>query len=125
MDFSPPWLGRGISKEITAAVEDGWFAPGAPALDIGCGQGEVAGWLAEHGHPTIGFDIAPAVIARARASNGEVPGRLEFHVLDVCGDPLPDWQFRILIDRGCLHQLISNDYPATAYPVDSEAYSLS
>lgn len=109
VDFAPPWLGRGISKEIVSAVETGWFPSGAPALDIGCGQGEVAGWLAEHGFPTVGVDIAEAGIARARARYKEKAGQLKFQTLDICTQAPPNRQFRILIDRGCFHQLPYRD----------------
>jgi SAM-dependent methyltransferase len=105
--YSPPWLGRQVSKEIAAAVAEGWFPPGARALDIGCGEGEVAGWLAEHGFPTVGIDIAPAAIERARRRFTESSGRLEFYAVDVCSQSPPDWQYRVLVDRGCLHQIIS------------------
>ena len=40
------WMNRGVSKEIEAAVNDGWFQPGSLAVDLGCGEGEVAYWLA-------------------------------------------------------------------------------
>jgi SAM-dependent methyltransferase len=104
-DFAPAWRGRGISPEIEAAVADRWFVPGSAVLDVGCGEGEVAGWLAERGFRAMGVDIAPAAIARARARFPEQAGRLEYHALDVCRTPPGDWGYRVLIDRGCFHQL--------------------
>jgi SAM-dependent methyltransferase len=107
--FSAAWLGRGISPEIAAAVEEGWFEAGAPALDIGCGQGEVAAWLADRGFPTLGVDIAQSAIDRARKLYPQSPGRLEFLALDVCAAPPPDRRYSVLIDRGCLHQIPDDD----------------
>jgi SAM-dependent methyltransferase len=109
-NFEAPWMNRGISPEIVEAVASGWFPAGATALDIGCGEGEVAAWMAEHGFPSVGVDIAPAAVARAQASFNEVPGRLEFFVVDVCDGPPPDRQYRVLIDRGCFHTIQSRDY---------------
>jgi amino acid adenylation domain-containing protein len=110
-DFAPPWLGRGVSKEIADAVECGWFATGGAALDIGCGEGAVAGWLAERGFPSVGIDIAPSAIARARARFPERPGTLEFHLVDVCRERPPDRQYRVLVDRGCFHELMAAEIP--------------
>jgi SAM-dependent methyltransferase len=102
-DFAPPWLNRGVSREIIQAVDDGWFVPGARALDIGCGQGEVALWLARQGFPTLGIDIAPAAIARATKLAGSAVG-VSFQVLDICA-ATPQGPFGALVDRGCLHQI--------------------
>ena len=110
-DFDAPWLGRGVSKEIEEAVAEGWFPAGGAVLDLGCGEGDVAAWLAAKGFPSVGVDIAPSAIARARARFPEAPGRLEFHALDVSAERPPRRGFRILIDRGCFHQLADEDVP--------------
>lgn len=107
--FRAPWMGRGVSPEIVAAVEQGWFAAGAPALDLGCGEGEVAAWLASRGFPALGVDIAPSAIARYRRLHGEAPGRLAFAVADLCAAPPPGRGFMVLVDRGCLHQIAPSD----------------
>lgn len=109
-----PWLDRDVSAEIVEAVNDGWFAAGAPAIDLGCGRGDVAAWLAGRGFPSVGVDIAPSAIDLARRTHGEVPGNLEFLVADVCAEPLPDRQFGVLVDRGCFHQLDVRDRKAYA-----------
>lgn len=105
-----PWMNRGISPEIVEAANGGWFPAGGSALDIGCGEGEVAAWMAEQGFPAVGVDIAPAAVARAQARFNGASGQLEFFAADVCNDPLPDRQYRILIDRGCFHNIQPNDY---------------
>jgi cyclopropane fatty-acyl-phospholipid synthase-like methyltransferase len=115
-DYAPPWLGRGVSREIVAAVEQGWFAQGMPSLDIGCGEGEVVAWLAKHGFPTLGIDIAEAAIMRARNRFGDSAGKQEFRQLDICVTT-PTWlgnSFTNLIDRGCFHQIPDQDIPAYA-----------
>ncbi len=107
-DFDAPWLGRGISPEIVAAVEDGWFRAGAPSIDLGCGQGDVVDWLAARDFPTLGVDIAAAAIAHARTRAPETRGRREFEVVDLCRAPptaRPRGGFVNLVDRGCLHQI--------------------
>jgi SAM-dependent methyltransferase len=108
-DFAPRWLGRAVPPELEAARAEGWLPSGGPALDVGCGEGDVAAWLAALGHPTVGVDIARSAVERARKRHGESPGRLEFQVLDVCRDALPERGFRVLVDRGCLHVLTRKD----------------
>jgi SAM-dependent methyltransferase len=39
---------------------------GGPVLDIGCGTGRVAVYLARHGHRVVGIDISEAMLGRAR-----------------------------------------------------------
>jgi SAM-dependent methyltransferase len=104
-DFAAPWLGRSVSSEIVEAVDQGWFNRGAAALDIGCGEGDVVAWLAERGFPSLGVDIAPSAVARARHRFGLASGGPEFLAADVCRDPIPGGPFGVLVDRGCFHQI--------------------
>src|SRR5262245_48130087 len=76
--------GHGVPREVVDAIEDGWLPKGAPALDIGCGEGEIAAWLASQGCPAAGVDIARSALALARVRFPESPGHLEFHAIDVC-----------------------------------------
>jgi SAM-dependent methyltransferase len=105
---------RGISPEIQAAVESGWFVRGGRALDAGCGEGEVAAWLAEQGFPALGTDVADAAVARARARHGERRGTLRFARLDLCTDAPDGGPFDVVVDRGCFLQLPDDDRPAYA-----------
>jgi 2-polyprenyl-3-methyl-5-hydroxy-6-metoxy-1,4-benzoquinol methylase len=45
-----------IPQEVQDAVDSGWFSPGSSALDIGCGMGEIAAWLAQQGFNVLGID---------------------------------------------------------------------
>ncbi len=104
-DFSPKWANRGVSPEIVDAVRGAWFPAQGPVLDIGCGLGEIAAWFANQGYEALGFDIAESAIRHAREMHAPLPPNLEFRALDACSSPLPNRQFRILIDRGCLHTI--------------------
>ena len=94
------------------AVAEGWLSRTAPALDIGCGQGEIVGWLAAQGVFAVGVDIAEAAVLRARAMYSSIPGKIEFHAVDLCEQSPPDYRYGTLIDRGCFHQIPSSDWPA-------------
>lgn len=108
-DFDRPWLGRGVSREVIAAVEERWFAAEGAAIDLGCGEGDIAAWLAERGYRALGVDIAPAAVKRARARFGDGDGRLEFQAHDLCIAPPPGGPYRLLVDRGCYHQISQQD----------------
>lgn len=102
-DFDAPWLDRPVPPELLEAVREGWFVPGS-ALDIGCGEGQIAAWLARQGFPTVGVDISAHAVRRAQELAGEVPG-LRFQVADICAGPVPGGPFSVLVDRGCFHQI--------------------
>jgi SAM-dependent methyltransferase len=58
--------------------------PPGPVLDAGCGTGRVAVELARRGYATIGVDVDPALLERARAKAPE----LEWHLGDLAALPV-------------------------------------
>ena len=60
------WSGR-PNVPVVDAVRS--LSPGR-ALDLGCGEGGDAIWLAERGWSVTGVDISPSAIARAREAAG-------------------------------------------------------
>jgi SAM-dependent methyltransferase len=76
-----------------------------PVLDIGCGTGELAVFLAERGHRVIGVDLSAPGIARA---NDSIAGRdldLTFVVGDATRLSELDVRPRTVVDSGLLHSL--------------------
>ena len=61
------WSGR-VNATLAAIV--GELEPGR-ALDLGCGEGGDAIWLAENGWHATGVDLSPTAIERARAASNE------------------------------------------------------
>lgn len=104
-DFQPRWGERGVSPEIVASADAGWFPPGGTMLDVGCGQGEIAAWFAERGYRCVALDVSASAVRRARARHAHVAERIEFVARDVCASPPPDRGYDVIVDRGCLHQL--------------------
>jgi SAM-dependent methyltransferase len=47
--------------------------PLGPVADIGCGPGHVARYLHERGVPTLGIDLSPEMVARARRLSPDIP----------------------------------------------------
>ena len=104
-DFSPGWRAESIPKEVAGAVESGWFQPEAAVLDVGCGSGEIAAWLARHSFDVLGIDFSGAAIEVAKARHAEAPGRLAFEVMDICAVHPDSARFSAVVDRGCFQAI--------------------
>ena len=76
------WSGQ-VNVQLAAEVTD--LLPGR-ALDVGCGEGGDAVWLAEQGWRVTAADFAPAALSRtaqAAAERGVGPTRVETRQVDV------------------------------------------
>jgi len=104
-----PWDTNITPPELVELVEQEHFAPGR-ALDLGCGTGTNAIYLAQHGFQVVGVDyVGRAVsIARAKAARANVP--VEFRRADVLAPgPLADGSMDLILDIGCFHTLAAPD----------------
>ena len=79
--------------------------PRGRALDVGCGTGTHAMWLAEQGFDVLGVDISEHAVARARArTTGTGRARsVRFEVLDFLGGEPLGGPFDLVFDRGLFH----------------------
>ena len=76
------WSGK-VNTTLAEVLEE--LAP-AKALDLGCGEGGDALWLASRGWQVTGVDISETAVARARSAAGQLPagsGQVEFLVADL------------------------------------------
>lgn len=90
---------------LVQAVEDGWLRPPGPILDVGCGIGTNAFWLASKGFSATGVDVAKAAIEVAESARGGKGRNPAFRVADVLVSPSPSSRFRSAIDVGCFQTL--------------------
>ena len=100
---TPPWVG-GPRQELVRLVTDGTLTPGS-ALDLGCGVGDNAIFLAQHGFTVTGVDFADAAIERARAKAHDDGVDVSFIVDDVTHLRQVSGPFDLLVDYGTLDDL--------------------
>ena len=89
-------------------------SPGVPrsgrALELGCGGGELAVWLAELGFAVFGVDISPTAIRRARERFAARGFEGDFRVASVLDlSEFDDGFFDLVLDGHCFHCIIGED----------------
>lgn len=96
-----PW-DTGAPDPLLVELIEGGGIPVGRALDVGCGTGTNAIWLAQHGYGALGVDIAPLAIEQAeRKLPAGVPCR--FAALDFLAEAPQGGPFELVFDRGCFH----------------------
>ena len=105
-----PWDARRPEARLTELART-LTPPTSIALDLGCGHGDNALWLARQGYDALGIDVAPTAIAGAakRAHAADI------HTARFCCasvlEPLPVQRGAVglALDRGCFHVLADAD----------------
>jgi len=76
-------------------------------LELGCGTGSNAIWLARQGLQVTAVDISPVAIMQATAKATRAGVRIDLAAADVLRDPIPNAPFGFVFDRGCFHSFDS------------------
>ena len=99
-----PWDDVLPPPEVRALVNK--LKPGQ-ALDLGCGYGRTAIYLAQHGWRVDGVDFVPQAIqeAQRRAEAQGVAQQIRFHVGSVADLNFLSGRYDLAIDIGCMHSL--------------------
>ena len=74
------------------------------ALDVGCGEGVYATYLAQQGFSVVGLDFVPAALAAAKARAEQAGVDVKLREGDVV-DYIAPSPFDVVLDSGCLHHL--------------------
>ena len=102
-----PWDTDQVSPELSALIEGPDALPAGRALDIGCGTGTHAVYLAQRGWEVSAVDAVPRPLARARARGQAAGVSVDWILADVArlGRLGLDRGFTLAFDRGCFHGL--------------------
>jgi len=77
-------------------------------LEIGCGTGDNAIWLAQQGFAVTAVDASPIAIEQAREKGAKAGANCDFRVLDVFQQHIDGGPFHFVFDRGFLHTIDSD-----------------
>ena len=99
----PVWDTGSTPPEVVEAIEQA-SVPGR-ALDLGCGTGTHAIYLAQRGWTVLGVDFSPKAIAIAREKANRVGVNIDFQVADVSRLDVLSGPFDFALDVGCFHGL--------------------
>ncbi|MFF7779615.1 class I SAM-dependent methyltransferase [Streptomyces tanashiensis] len=104
-DKPVPFFVAKPDENLLSYVEQGLLPAGGKVLDLGCGPGRNALYLASAGFDVTGVDLSPTAVAwaeeRADAAGAE-------NVRFVCGDAFTaalDGPYDLIYDSGCFHHL--------------------
>ncbi|MBO0834016.1 MAG: class I SAM-dependent methyltransferase [Actinobacteria bacterium] len=95
------------SPELVAALGDRWLSDSGRILDVGCGLGAEASYLASRGWHAAGIDLSQTALRMAAAEHADVA----FARADVRALPFVPRCFDAAVDRGCFHYLSAADRP--------------
>jgi SAM-dependent methyltransferase len=110
-----PWDTGKVSPELTALIEGPGALRAGRALDVGCGTGTHAVYLASNGWEVTAIDAVPRPLARARARADAAGVEVEWILADVARVERLGLApgFTLVFDRGCFHGL--DDAQRAAY----------
>ena len=106
-----PWDTGVQSSELIKVLDSGIVSP-CPALDLGCGIGTNAIYLAQKGFDVTAVDISKLAIKKATAKAKEVGVKVRFMQAE-----LPDAHIlsgevsEFIFDRGCFHSIAHEKRP--------------
>ena len=100
---SPPWDTK-APKESVVGWQTAGLVTGA-VLDIGCGLGDNAIYLAAHGHPVTGLDISPTALQTAERRAADAGVAVRFAVADATMLEGYTDAFDTVVDSGMFHCL--------------------
>ena len=92
------WSGRPNGRLVVEVAD----LPPGRALDVGCGEGADAIWLAQQGWTVEAIDVSDVAVGRARAASERVGVTVDWQVGDALRTPRPAGAF----------DLVSLQYPA-------------
>ncbi|MEZ6065932.1 MAG: class I SAM-dependent methyltransferase [Planctomycetaceae bacterium] len=102
LDAATPWDSGRPSAELVRVLATNEI-PRGRVLELGCGSGTNAIYLAQQGFEVTAIDIAPAALELARQRAEQAHVTINFIEADVHRFDTPGPRFDFLFDRGCYH----------------------
>lgn len=111
-----PWDTGQVPDELRTLVEGPAALPAGRALDVGCGTGTQAVYLAGLGWQVTAVDAVPRALARARDRGRAAGVTVDWILADVARLARLELEpgFTLVLDRGCFHGLDDGQRAACA-----------
>jgi cyclopropane fatty-acyl-phospholipid synthase-like methyltransferase len=100
---TPPWVIDRPQPSLVDIEAEG-LLHGRSVLDVGCGTGDNAIYLAQKQFHVVGIDAAQSAIKIAKQRAQEASIAADFHVLDVFAVAKLQQSFDTVVDFGLFHQ---------------------
>lgn len=97
----PPWETGAPSSELAHVIAEQHIAP-CRVVDVGCGSGINALWLAQQGFDVTGI-VSPLAIGQAQSRATAAGVAIRFEQDDLLALQRPYDPFPFFFDRGCYH----------------------
>ncbi len=101
-DDDLPWDCDDPDEHLRQTLAEREIAP-CRVLDIGCGTGNNAVWLAGQGFEVVGVDLSPTAVARAQQRAKDAGVSCDFVAADFLASSELPGGFEFVYDRGCFH----------------------
>ena len=100
-----PWDGHALSSTLRELIEGPAALPAGTAIDIGCGTGDAAIYLAQHGWQVTGVDISAKALEKAASKAAAQHVRVDFRRTDATRLSSAGIAkgCTLILDSGCLH----------------------
>lgn len=107
-----PWETKHPSTELQRVIAEEKLQP-CRTIELGCGTGINAVWLAQQGFDVTAVDISPRAIKKARGRAAEAGVKIHFEVADVLDLKEVSDTYAFFFDRGCYH--VVREFNVQAY----------
>ncbi len=97
-----PWDSGLRSRELAQVLGESRIAP-CRVVELGCGTGTNAVFLAEQGFEVTALDLSSTAIGQAKQRAESAGVNVVFHVADLLDFDLDLGTFDLMFDRGCFH----------------------
>lgn len=102
-DHVDHWEPRHPPQELVAILASEMISPGGDVLDVGCGGGREAIFLAQCGYRTIGVDNSREALKIARRRSEAAGIEVDWRRGDALDLPISASSIDFVTDRGCFH----------------------
>src|SRR3989344_8400326 len=103
-----PWDSNKVEKELVKFVKK-YYNKKIDCLDVGCGTGINAIYLAKQNFNAVGVDISKVAIEIAKKKAIKSKVKCKFYMGDVLNLNFLKRKFDFVFDRGCFHHQFTNN----------------